>query len=101
MMMANRANNPAGEIIGTVSIVMMIIGGITALIGIGLIARVEVVRGIVNILCWIRIVGAGFGLFSSLLAGAFVGPAALVGAAFNLLDLITAGLMIYLIGETD
>ena len=101
MMLHVKKDSGAGDIMQTVAIGTMIIGSIVALIGIGLIAKVEIVRGIVNVLCWIRIVGSSFSLLSSLLAGGFIGPIALLWAFLNVVDIATSALMIYLIGETD
>ena len=42
-------------------IVAIVIGAIQALLGIGLMAKVELARGIVNVLCWINIL---LGLYS-------------------------------------
>src|SRR2546430_2241002 len=40
---------------GAVSIIELIIGAFTALVGLGLILRVEAARGIVNVICFIQI----------------------------------------------
>ena len=87
--------------VGIFDYVSLVVGAITALIGIGLVAKVDFVRGIVNIFCWIQIVSSVLGAASLLLAGLILGPFAILMAFWRLIDAVTAGLMIFLIGETD
>lgn len=82
-------------------IVTLIVSGITAVIGIGLAAKVEIIRGITNIFCWLQILSGGFGFLTLLFAGAFLGPIAILYAGFKLFDVISGAFMIFLIGETD
>ncbi|HWA84246.1 MAG TPA: hypothetical protein VG820_12455 [Fimbriimonadaceae bacterium] len=83
------------------SYVSMAIDGFTILIGIGLALRVEIIRGIVNFFCGLRIlfgiIDLGFALLGSLLVGAL----GFVFVILNLVNIASAGFMIYLIGETD
>jgi hypothetical protein len=69
-----------------------------ALLGLGLIFRVELARGVVNFVCGFRIimdvVCVGFTLFSAM----FGGPLVIFYWAF---DVACNGLMIYLIAETE
>jgi len=95
------APSKAGEEMDSVfKIGKTIFGSIDILVGIGLLARVELVRQIVVFLCGLSIL---FGLIG--LPGALMGTAAgfmgFLGFVIHLLDLITDALMIYLIGETD
>jgi hypothetical protein len=64
-------------------------------VGIGLLARVEFIRGIVNFLCALQIAGGLLGAFMSFLAGS---P---LGLVMSIVQVFTAGFMIFLIGETD
>lgn len=86
---------------GIGAMLSLVVGGVTALIGIGLLLRVEAARGVVNFLCFLQILG---GLMT--LAGFFFGGAALslwavVALLMAFVQIGTAGLMIFLIGETD
>lgn len=77
------------------------ISGATALVGIGLIFRVELARGIVNILCFLQIL---FGAMW-LLAGFFMTPVmGVMGGMlmiFAAIQIALAGVMIFVIGETE
>lgn len=70
-------------------------------IGLGLIFKVELVRGIINILCWIQIAFSGMGLLTAILAGPFIGPMAFLLMLLYIIDICANALMIFLIGETD
>jgi hypothetical protein len=76
-------------------------GAFTALVGIGLMARVELVRGIVNVICFLRIIFGLLGLWGALWGSLFLGPLALLFAVFAAFDIVTGILMIYLLGETE
>ena len=82
-------------------VIGLIIGGVTAIVGLGLLARIDLVRGIVNILCLVQIIDGALGIIIGFLAIA-VSP---LGGAFMMimaaLQIALACLMIYLIGETD
>ena len=76
-------------------------GALTAVVAIGLMARVELARGIVNVLCFLRIIFGAIGLWGALLGSLVVGPIALLFAIFSAFDILSGGLMIYLLGETE
>jgi len=79
----------------------MIIGVIFTFTGVGLLLKVELARGIVNILSWLSIASAlmtGAGL---LFAGIIMGPKNIIPLMKALFDLIVAAFQIYLIAETD
>ncbi len=84
-----------GGIVGTAA------GVLNVVFGLGLMARVEIVRGITNVVCFINIV---FGLFS--LVGAFLASAifGLLGAIEMVVCMVNIGaavFLMFLIGETD
>lgn len=82
--------------------VVVIVGAIGAGLGLGLLFRVELVRGIANILSWIKILGGIFGILNGLMFGAFFsGLLGLILILFSVLDIVTGGLMVYLIAETE
>lgn len=70
-------------------------GLLAALIGLGLLLRVEFVRGIVNVLCGLQILFGALGVLDSFLGG---DP---LGLILSFVQIATAGFMIYLIGETE
>ncbi|RYG34697.1 hypothetical protein EON81_14875 [bacterium] len=78
----------------------LIFGGLTILFGIGLLLRIEIVRGIMNFFCGLTIL---FGLLQipGSLFGAVLSPLGMLWAVMNILDIVTAVFMIFLIGETD
>ena len=76
-------------------------GAATAFVAIGLMLRAELVRGLVNILCWLRILFGALGLWGALIGSIFIGPLAIVFAVFSAFDIASGMLMIYLIGETE
>ncbi len=101
LIMRKTTDNAAGSIAASMAWVGVIMGAVRTLIGAGLVARVDFIRGVVNIFCWLQILSSGLGVIGSLLAGLFVGPAALLYLLLNVFNICTAALMIFLIGETD
>jgi len=79
----------------------IIFGVIDILFGIGLLLKIDLVRGIANILCWIQIALGAFGVLNTLALVALFGPYALVLVLMNVVQIAAAGFMIYLISETD
>lgn len=84
-----------------IDVLMVVIGGLTALIGLGMAARIELIRGIVNVVCWLQIASGVLGLLSSLALIAIFGAIGILIFVLNVLDIATGGFMIYLVGETD
>lgn len=87
-----------GEIFHTI---LMVMSGIQIVIGLGLIAKIEIIRGIVNFVCGLMLIRSLIGLLGSLGAIMVAGGWGFLILFWNLLDIVTNGLMIYLIGETD
>lgn len=83
------------------NILMYVSAGISIVLGLGLLGKVEIIRGIVNFVCGLRVF---FGLLNlpgalaGLLGSTFFG---ILGLIFAVLDIVLNGFMIYLIGETD
>jgi len=94
---------PADELGGTsvITTVGIIVSSITILIGLGLIFKVEAARGIVNIRCWITIAVSVLSLPTTIGLIALHAATGIVMTIWAIFDIVTAGLMIYLIGETD
>ena len=86
---------------GFLDILGIVFGGITALVGLGLLLRIDVVRGIVNVLCFLQILFGILGLITSFLLSGPFGMIGVLGMIHSIVDIGTAALMIYLIGETD
>ena len=83
------------------TIAMIAIHGFSVIVGIGLLAKIEIVRGVVNYLSFAKILGALRGILASfgmMLLSTGLGVLILL---LSVLDLCAAVLMIYLIGETD
>lgn len=76
------------------------VGGLTALIGLGLLAKVEFVRGLVNIACFLQILSGILGVITTFFMGSLGGLGILL-VLLDFLQIAFAVLMIYLIGETD
>ncbi len=83
------------------SLVSVVLGAVTGLIGLGLLLRVEAVRGIVNVFCFVDIALSLLSLAGSLLGSLVVGPIAILFMLSAIFDICTAGFMIFLIGETE
>jgi len=79
----------------------IIIGIVYALTGIGLLLKIEIARGIVNVLSWITIALSVLNVGGLLLGGLVFGPAVLLPMLRAVFDGLLAGFQIYLIAETD
>lgn len=82
-------------------ILFLVLPSVRAILGLGLLAKIEFVRGIVNFVCGISLVLSILGLlgsFADILAFGGLGVLMLI---LNVFNICTYGLMIYLIGETD
>jgi hypothetical protein len=88
----------AGSAFGIVGIG---IGALTALVGLGLILRVELARGIVNVLCFLQILDGAFGLLGSFLMSFAFGLLGAIAMIMSILQIALAVLMIFVIGETE
>lgn len=92
---------PFGNIVNSVNYVGVVVGVLTIVVGIGLILKVEFIRGVVNFFCGISILISLLTLIPTILGSALVGLYGIVYIVRSLLSILTNGLMIYLIGETD
>jgi ribosomal protein S27E len=75
--------------------------GFQVLLGIGLLLRLEIFRGIVNFLCWCSILGGLFTVIGSLLGMSVFGAMAIPFLLMGLLQIVTSALMIWVIGLTQ
>lgn len=76
-------------------------GAISLILGIGLIMRFEFIRGVVNVACFVKILGAIWGAWQGFLLFPILGGLAAIGLIFSVIDFVTGAFMIFLIGETD
>ncbi len=76
-------------------------GLIDVVMGVGLLLRIEVVRCLVNLFCFVQILFGLLGIITGLLMSGFLGFIGVLMILMNALDIAAAGLMIYLIGETE
>jgi hypothetical protein len=82
-------------------IIAIAIHSIGLLMGIGLLAKIEMIRGIVSFICAMKILFGLLAIPTILMEGMFTGIAGVVSTLLVVLDIVTCALMIYLIGETD
>ena len=82
-------------------IVSMVISAVTALVGIGLLLRVELARGIVNVLCFLQIIDGGFGLLGSFMLSFVFGLLGAIAMIVSALRIAMGILMMFVIGETE
>lgn len=80
---------------------MIAIYSVSILIGIGLLAKIELVRGIVNIVSFFKILGDLRGILGALGIMMLSTGMGILLLVLNVFDLCASVLMIYLIGETD
>jgi hypothetical protein len=78
----------------------IVVGGATVLLGVGLAMRIELLRGIANIFAWVRIIFSGLGLIGALGMMMLFPLIGVLWFLLNLIDIVSAGLLVYLIGET-
>jgi hypothetical protein len=82
-------------------ILYVCIGLLLALVGGGLIWRIELARGIANVLCWVQICLSAISIVFGIFGTPFSGADGLIGVLFSMLDFAVAMFMVYLLGETD
>ena len=75
--------------------------GVGILLGLGLLFKVEIIRGIVNFVCGLSLVFGILGLIGSLGMVLALGGLGVLMLIRNVLDICMNAFMIYLIGETD
>ncbi|MBN9501353.1 MAG: hypothetical protein J0H02_06230, partial [Armatimonadetes bacterium] len=83
------------------SYIGLAIGGLTSLLGIGLLLRLELARAIVNFFCGLQILFGLLGLAGSVLGTMFAGALGLVMVFMQIVQIAAAAFMIYVIGETE
>jgi hypothetical protein len=86
---------------GGLPIVSIVASAITIIFGIGLLAKIEFIRGIANVLCFLNILGAVLRIAGSFVVTLVLGPLGILMLLLAVIDLCTNVFMIYLIGETD
>lgn len=89
-----------GQALGP-SYVTIVAGAITALFGVGLVVRVEIIRGIVNFVAGIKLIFTLLGLVATVIGSGFFGLYSIPFIIFGVLDVLSCALLIWLIGETD
>lgn len=81
--------------------IMVIAGIVYLVIGLGLVFRVEFIRGIVSFFSWLKIIFGAFSLLGAFPLLALFPLVGIIAVTLAILDIVSAGLMIYLIGETE
>ena len=93
--------NKKNDLSDPFTIAAMAIYAVGLLIGIGLMLKIELVRGIVNFFSFLKILGDLRGILFSLGLIVISTGWGIFLLIFNVFDLCASVLMIYLIGETD
>lgn len=70
-------------------------------LGFGLALKIELIRGIVNFVAGLKLIFGLLGLAGSLMGMTFAGFLSLPFVIFEVVNIITAGMLLWLIGETD
>ena len=83
------------------SIISIVLCAVTLLVGLGLVLKVEMARGIVNVLCFLQILQGLFGILGSFLLSFAFGLLGAIAMVMAILQVALAGLMIFVIGETE
>ncbi len=83
------------------NVVGAIAGAITLIFGLGLALKIEIIRGIVNFVAGLKLIFGLLGLAGSLMGMTFAGILSLPFVILNVVNIITAGMLLWLIGETD
>jgi hypothetical protein len=79
----------------------LLMNGVSALIGLGLLLKVELVRKIINVFCFINIVFGILGLIPIIFSRMTTGIFGLFVLLTQVIGIASSVLMIYLLGETD
>ena len=85
----------------SVGIIGLVVGVITLLVGVGLVFKVELARGIVNVLCFLQILSGAFSIVMGFFFAPIMGLWGIIWMILSFVQIGTAGLMIFLIGETE
>ena len=87
--------------LGFAAIIGIAVGSLSILFGIGLIARIEVIRGIINFFCGLKIIFGLLGMLGTIGLALLTGPFGIILMFLKVFDIASAAFMIYLIGETE
>ncbi len=93
----------SGIIGSPVGIILLLLTLFPLLVGVGLLCKVELARGYVNVICWLNILGGVLNLATSFILSLFpmVGLWGILGMFFAVVNIALSILMIFVIGETD
>lgn len=94
-------NKKGMEEAGMFAYVAIAMYSISVIMGLGLLAKIEIIRGIVNFVCGISLIFGIIGLIGSFGSVLLLGGMGVLMLIRNILDICMNGFMIYLIGETD
>lgn len=81
--------------------VSLVVGAATILFAIGMMLKVDLIRGIANILLWLMIAGGLLSLWGAILLVPILGVFGVIMMVMCVVRIALAGFMIFLIGETD
>lgn len=83
------------------SVLEIVIGSIQALVGVGLLLRIDFLRGVFNVLAFLGLLGALRGLIFAILGSAFFGLSGFLLVLFMVFKICLYGAQIWVLGETD
>jgi hypothetical protein len=83
------------------NVFVIAIEGLSAILGIGLLARIEFVRKLVNFCCFLQILLGAVSVFGIIISPHITGVYGLIMLVIEVANIACAVLMIYLIGETE
>jgi hypothetical protein len=83
------------------NVFVIAMGGISAIVGIGLLAQIDFIRKLVNICCFLQILQGALGLLAIIISPHITGIFGLIMLVIQFVNIVCAVLMIYLIGETE
>ena len=86
--------------IGPFEAIILVWYGLSAIIGVGLLLRVSIIRAFVNLVCYLNI-GCGLLSLAGALFGTLLSAYGLIFVLLAILQIAEYGFMIFLIGETD
>jgi len=86
--------------LGLFDFVSLVFDGVGTLVGIGLLLRLEIIRGITNVICFLGIL-SGLRFLAFGLAGTLFTSWGLLVVIYGIVKIAVYAFMIFLIGETD
>jgi hypothetical protein len=92
----------AGLLSDSRNVIRVVVGALLIIVGLGLLFRVRILRGVAHILCWLALADGAWSVLVGLTVGTLAfGPISFIFVIFAILRVALSAFMIYLIGETE